>query len=224
MNGVVIGCGWRRTVKLLASIALLPASWSGRGGGRPMGNAQHRVCCRGFLGPLLCGFALAGSVGSAEPPRCAGPAIAAPLWTAAERDRLCAAARDALAFLRDAGLALEGNLTIRPLDDPSTRFQGCEIGHFDIARNEIRILTLQAAMGAPRPASAFGVPMTPALWAAILARFADTEAYASVEAISSLYYLMAPGQFAVKVHLHYLNLGDGGPEFLHWLLRNGLPS
>lgn len=65
--------------------------------------------------------------------------------------------------------------------------------------------------------------MEPALRETILANFSDLDAYPSVDAISSLYYLMAPGQFAVKVYRHYLNLGDAGPEFMRWLLRNGLP-
>jgi hypothetical protein len=221
-----------------------------------------------LLAELVCAFAAVGAATGAEPPRCPGIDIAVPRWSAAERDRLCSAAREALAFLRDAGLAPEGRLTIEPLDEPPKTSYGSEIGHFDVARNEIRVLPLRVAMGAPRLDGAFGVPMTPALWAgyvghevahavaerhfapdvarftaseyiaavvqmetmepplraAILARFADLEAYRSVEAISSLYYQMAPGQFAVKVYLHYLDLGDGGPEFLHWLLRNGLPK
>lgn len=233
-----------------------------------MTSTRFHPSCRRSLAGSLCALIAIGAAAAAEPTRCPGADIAVPRWSAAERDRLCAAAREALAFLRDAGLAHAGSLTILPLDDPSAQFYGSEIGHYDIGRNEIRLLTLRAAKGAPRLTGALGVPMTPALWAsyvahevahavaerhfapgvrrltaseyiaavvqmetmepaqraAILARFADLEPYQSVDAISSLYYQMAPGQFAVKVYLHYLNLGDGGPAFLHWLLRNGLPK
>lgn len=66
------------------------------------------------------------------------------------------------------------------------------------------------------------VTMAPELRESILARFADLEPYRSADSISSLYYLMAPGQFAVKVYRHYLGLGDAGPAFMQRLLRHGL--
>lgn len=64
--------------------------------------------------------------------------------------------------------------------------------------------------------------MPPALRESILARFAGLQPYHAPDEISSLYYLMAPGEFAVKVYLHYTALGDGGPQFISWLLHHGL--
>jgi len=65
--------------------------------------------------------------------------------------------------------------------------------------------------------------MEPTLRETILECFSGLEAYPTTDAISSLYYLMAPGPFAVKVYRHYLDLGDAGPDFMRWLLRHGLP-
>ncbi len=215
---------------------------------------------------LLAGAAFFAHVTAAEPMRCERSGIAVPQWSAAERERVCASAEAAIAFLRDAGFKYRDGLTIRPLEKPPAQYRGSEVGHFDIERNEIQILPLTTVTQAKRLHSAFDVPMTPALWGSyishevahavaeqhfasgvrrftaseyvaavvqlatmepalrktILARFADLEAYESVEAISSLYYLMAPGQFAVKVYRHYLELGDAGPGFLRWLLLHGL--
>ncbi len=66
------------------------------------------------------------------------------------------------------------------------------------------------------------VTMEPGLREMVLSRFPGLEPYRSADEISSLYYLMAPGQFAVKVYRHYIALGDAGPAFMHWLLRTGL--
>jgi hypothetical protein len=232
-----------------------------------MKTAQRRCHCWPILLPILfCGNVFAGTAAAVEPARCPASDIAVPQWSAAERDRICAAAEAAIVFLRAAGFEYRDGLTIRPLQNPLPQYRGSEVGHFDIARNEIEIMTLEAAVNPPRLSDAFDVPVTPELWAsyishevahavterhfaagvnrftaseyiaavvqlvtmepalraAILARFPDLEPYPSTHGISALYYLIAPGQFAVKVYLHYLELGDAGPEFLHWLVRNGL--
>ncbi len=66
------------------------------------------------------------------------------------------------------------------------------------------------------------VTMEPATRDSILARLPDLAPYRSADEISSLYYLMAPGHFAIKVYHHYMDLGDAGPEFMRRLLSKGL--
>jgi hypothetical protein len=66
------------------------------------------------------------------------------------------------------------------------------------------------------------VTMQPALREAILARYPGLAPYRSTAEMSSLYYLMAPAQFAIKVYLYYIDLGDGGPALLQRLLDKGL--
>ena len=46
--------------------------------------------------------------------------------------------------------------------------------------------------------------------------------YRSAAEMSSLYYLMAPEQFAIKVYLYYMDLGDAGPALLQRLLEEGI--
>jgi hypothetical protein len=216
---------------------------------------------------LLVSAMAVGNAAADETARCAGTGILVPQWGPVARDRVCAAADAAIDFLRNAGFTYRDGLTIRPFaENRSANYQGHEIGHFDIARNEIAILPLAAAMRAMPTCDAFEVPMRPELWASyvshevahavaeqhfaagvrrltaseyiagvvqlmtmepslraeILARFSGLSPYRSADEISSLYYLMAPGQFAVKVYRHYIALGSAGPAFLHLLLRNGL--
>jgi hypothetical protein len=63
--------------------------------------------------------------------------------------------------------------------------------------------------------------LPPELRADILDRY-DAEAFRDASEIGMLLYDMNPAVFAVSAYRHYVSLGDRGPAFLGWLLREGL--
>lgn len=56
----------------------------------------------------------------------------------------------------------------------------------------------------------------------ILAVYRDVAGFAHVREISGTYYALDPARFAVKAYRHYLRLGAEWPDFLNWLLHEGL--
>jgi hypothetical protein len=63
--------------------------------------------------------------------------------------------------------------------------------------------------------------LPPELRAAILDRY-DVEAFRDASEIGIILYDLNPAVFAVSAYRHYVSLGDGGPAFIGWLLREGL--
>jgi len=166
LTKVVIAAHWQRPLKSTVEVPPRPVRRGSAAARGPMSTAKRwRHRWPTVLLVLMCGNAVVGNAAAVEPARCPVSAIAVPQWTATERDRVCAAAEAAVAFLRDTRFRYEGGLTIRPLQDPPAQHRGSEIGHFDIERREIQVLPLAAAVSAQRLSSAFAVPMTPALWA-----------------------------------------------------------
>ena len=100
------------------------------------------------------------------PFRCPGTGIWVANWNVEERDRVCSAAAAAIAFFRAAGLTYHADdLTIRPLPPGGDGDDQCVIGHYYVLRNEILILTYDAAIAESRKhPPAFDMPMSPALW------------------------------------------------------------
>jgi hypothetical protein len=103
---------------------------------------------------------------ASEPPRCAETGIQVPDWSTEERDRVCSGSAAAIAFLRAAGLVYHvDDLTIRPLPPADAQEGQPLIGCCNMLRNEILVLTYDAAVVASRKyPSAFDMPMSPALW------------------------------------------------------------
>jgi hypothetical protein len=101
---------------------------------------------------------------------CADSPVTAIGWAHAEADQVCSAVRDALDALRAMGLAPSEHWVVRPLDAAAALECGHPVGQFDARTREIRIVPLDAVLGATFAAKpALGVPMDRAFWRSCVA-------------------------------------------------------
>ncbi len=107
------------------------------------------------------------AVSSAEPAyerQCHETPVRVSHSNGADADLVCAAATQAIDFMRRQGFRIAAMMPVRVLDEPLITFRDGELGRFDGGRLETSILSFEAARVASRDDPPFGIAMNEHLY------------------------------------------------------------
>lgn len=186
--------------------------------------ANLRPAVRGVVAVILLLFPTAAAVGC-DFSSCGEFNICINGGLSGEHEAVCSAARDAYAFFRPLKLDFPDRLTIILTRRMQPSVDGLALGSFHPASNSILALDHQAAVRASQRApSAFGIPMSAALWRsylvheiahAIVARHSafESDALAPTEYIASAAQLsVLPAPVLASLLSNYRTLSAFGDE------------
>lgn len=113
----------------------------------PRSELRRTLCLRGRSAAALAVLVSTLSAPAAAGVPCPGQGISVTGGDALDTADACAAARDAGRVLASLGLAMPAPVTVRLVPaGPASGLADHEVGHYDAARNEVRVLTHAAAV------------------------------------------------------------------------------